>query len=480
MALVPLLVAVCGEQARRSPLRAFMLGLVAGLVAFAGTVYWVVDVMVVYGGVSRPVAAPAAGLLVAYLALYPAAFALGTHVAGRRLGGGALLAAPALWVTTEWGRAHLLTGFPWALLGSSQVSVTPVAQVASVFGVYGLSGMLVATSGALAYALLGGWRRAVPALGAVAAIVAAATAWGAWRVARGDLVAGGATLPVGIVQGNVEQDRKWDQRFATEIFSRHVDLTRRAAAQGATLIVWPESSTPFTFEAHAESTAAIRGTALASGAWMLIGSNQVDPGAPPRYYNAAFLVDPMGDTAGVYRKMHLVPFGEYVPLRRALFFLAPLVESVSDFSAGDTLALLPVDGHPVSVAICYEVVFPHLVRDAVRRGSRLLVTLTNDAWYGRSSAPFQHFEQARLRAVEQGRYLVRAANTGISGIVDPYGRVVQESPLFEPHVLVGPVRLIEGQTVYGTIGDSFAWACAAVSLWLVLGRRRPTSARRRP
>jgi apolipoprotein N-acyltransferase len=177
--------------------------------------------------------------------------------------------------------------------------------------------------------------------------------------------------------------------------------------------------------------------------------------------------------------MHLVPFGEYVPLRRALFFVAPLVEGVSDFSAGEDLTLLPVEGHPVSVAICYEVVFPHLVRDAVRRGSQLLVTLTNDAWYGTSSAPFQHFEQARLRAIEQGRYLVRAANTGISGVVDPYGRVVTRSALFEPRALVGQVRFLEGLTVYGTIGDSLAWACAAVSLWLLLSGRRSAPAYRR-
>lgn len=476
VALVPLLVALRGERARTSPLHAWTLGLVTGLVSFAGTVYWTVDVMVVYGGVSRPVATPVAGLLVAYLALYPAAFAVGIHFAGRRLGRRVALIAPAVWVTTEWARAHLLTGFPWVLLGYSQVSVMPVAQVASLFGVYGLSALVVAVNGALAYAVSVGWRRALPVVTTVAAVMVAATAWGSWRVARGTLLASGTSLDVGIVQGNVEQDRKWDPTSAAEIFTRHLALSREVAAQGVRLIVWPESSTPFTFEAHPPSTAAIRDTAVATGTWMLFGSNQVEVGEPPRYYNAAFLVDQTGATAGVYRKMHLVPFGEYVPLRRVLFFVAPLVEGVSDFSAGQALTLLPVQGHPVSVAICYEVVFPHLVRDAVRRGSQLLVTLTNDAWYGTSSAPFQHFEQARLRAIEQGRYLVRAANTGISGIVDPYGRVVVRSPLFEPRTLVGQVRLLEGLTVYGTIGDSFAWACAAVTLWLLLSGWRSARA----
>ena len=161
---------------------------------------------------------------------------------------------------------------------------------------------------------------------------------------------------------------------------------------------------------------------------------------------------------GVYRKMHLVPFGEYVPAKKLLFFAAPLVEAVSDFSAGDEAALLPVGGHRLSTAICYEVVYPDLVRRFVAGGSEMLTTITNDAWFGPTSAPYQHFEQASMRAIEEGRYLVRSANTGISGIVDPYGRVLARSGIFEPAVLVGEARFLTTSTFYARHGDILAYA----------------------
>src|SRR5688500_17404428 len=169
--------------------------------------------------------------------------------------------------------------------------------------------------------------------------------------------------------------------------------------------------------------------------------------------------------------MHLVPFGEYVPLKRVFFFAAPLVEAVSDFSAGESPVLLPIDGHPVSTAICYEIVYPDLVRRFVAGGSQLLTTITNDAWFGETAAPYQHFAQASMRAIENGRYLVRSANTGISGVVDPYGRVVVRSGLFEPAVLVSPVRFLTALTLYTRIGDLFGYACAAATLALLMKLR---------
>jgi apolipoprotein N-acyltransferase len=207
---------------------------------------------------------------------------------------------------------------------------------------------------------------------------------------------------------------------------------------------------------------------------VLLGSDQIERGAKPTYYNVAFLVSPEGRQAGVYRKRHLVPFGEYVPLRRLLFFAAPLVEGVGDFGVGESVAVLPVDGHSLTTVICYESVFPYLAREAVHRGSQLLTTITNDAWYGWSSAPFQHYEQGRLRAIEFGRYFVRAANTGISAIVDPYGRVLASSSLFETTTLTGEVGLLTGLTLYARIGDSVAWACVALTLiaWFLARRRR--------
>jgi apolipoprotein N-acyltransferase len=179
--------------------------------------------------------------------------------------------------------------------------------------------------------------------------------------------------------------------------------------------------------------------------------------------------------------MHLVPFGEYVPLKRLLFFVTPLVESVSDFSAGEEPVVMPLGANRLSTAICYEVVYPDLVAAFTRCGSQLLTTITNDAWYGHSSAPHQHFWQATLRAVEQGRYLVRAANTGISGIVDPYGRVLVKTPIFEQTVVTGEVRFLDGRTVYARTGDAFAYACGLVTLlaWWLAGARATRHSRPR-
>jgi apolipoprotein N-acyltransferase len=170
--------------------------------------------------------------------------------------------------------------------------------------------------------------------------------------------------------------------------------------------------------------------------------------------------------------MVLVPFGEFVPFKDMLFFVSPLVEAVSDFTAGTEPVVFDAGGRRFSVAICYESVYPWLAREFATRGSQLLVTITNDAWFGRSSAAYQHFDQGALRAIEQGRYVVRAANTGISGVVDPYGRVLSRSVLFEPAVVTRDVRLLDHRTIYGYIGDVVAWVSLALSAWLAVVTRR--------
>jgi apolipoprotein N-acyltransferase len=475
---VPAWVALAREPRPPWP-RAFLLGVLTGLVYFGGTLYWLPDVMVTFGGLARPVAIAVAGLFVAYLALFPAAAAAAVALALRRYGLPGLWLAPLAWVGTEWLRGWLFTGFPWVVLGYSQAPVIPVIQLASVLGVLGVSGLVAFVSAALAHAVVASRRAAVSGVLVAAGLVGGTVAWGSWRVARGDLVRDGTPLRVGVVQGNVPQDEKWDPVRARAILARYLDLTRQVAGRGAVLVVWPESATPFYFEEDPAGEA-VRAAARETGTYLLFGSDQIERGPAPRYYNAAFLLDPAGRTAAVYRKRHLVPFGEYVPLKRLLFFVSPLVEAVSDFSPGAGPVMMDVGGHAVSAAICYEAVFEYLAREAVGQGSQLLTTLTNDAWYGRSSAPWQHFEQARVRAVEQGRYLVRAANTGVSGIVDPYGRVTARTALFETATVTGEVRLRGGRTVYGRIGDSFAWASAAVAGLAVVvpsGRSRPGSRR---
>jgi apolipoprotein N-acyltransferase len=360
-ALTPLLVhlAAVAVGPRRSA-RAFRAGLLCGFAYFAGTVYWTSGVMAQYGGIASPVAMAIAALLVAFLALFPAFFALIQTSIVARYGTAGLLLAPAIWVATELGRTWLFGGFPWALLGYSQTRVLPIAQFASVAGVYGLSALVALVSASVAVAILRTDRTRWLAAVTAAVAVAACYVWGAARLADGRLVRGSKTVRVGLVQGNVPQDVKWEPAFAGDILLRYLSATRRAAERGAALVIWPESSTPFYYQRSPQAEA-VRQLAREKNIWILLGSDELDPVERTVSYNSAFLVRPAGTTAGIYRKVQLVPFGEYVPFRRLLFFAKPLVQAVSDFAPGTAPVMLPFAGGAISTAICYEVVYPALI-----------------------------------------------------------------------------------------------------------------------
>jgi apolipoprotein N-acyltransferase len=447
--------------------RAVLLGFVAGLFYFGGTVYWTGTVVSQFGGLSAPVGVVVAALLVAYLALFPALFTLCLGWLGAKYGRRAILLAPAVWVTSELARTYFWSGFPWLLLGYSQTTVLPIAQFASVVGVFGMSALVAMVGTALAYFAISRSRGAIITGAVTAAALVAITMWGSSRLENNTLVTQGQPVRVGLIQGNIPQDQKWDERQADNIRTTYLTLTREAAAKGAQLVLWPESSTPQPFMDDKAGAERIRALVRETGIELLLGSDDIDH-QTKSYYNAAFLMKNDGTVAGKYQKMHLVPFGEFVPLQQLLFFVGPLVEQVGGFTAGPEMVMLPTSHGPISTAICYEIVFPRLVGESVSRGSRLLTTITNDAWYGQTSAPYQHFLQAQMRSIEQGRYLARAANTGITGFVDPYGRVLAKTEIFERAILVGEVRLLEGRTIYGRIGDLFAYICAALTLVALL------------
>ena len=442
--------------------RAFRLGFLSGAAYFGGTVYWTGTVVSQFGGLPWLLGIFVAAVLVAYLSLFPALFSVCLGWLGSKHGVRAILLAPAIWVTTELGRTYFWSGFPWLLLGYSQTTVLPVAQFASVAGVFGLSALVASASAAVAYFVLSRSSRSLAVLGATAAAIVGISVWGHFRLERNTLTVGGTPVRVALVQGNIPQDEKWDPAHAQRIVNTYLSMTRDAAAKGAELIIWPESSTPFPFIDDREGGERIRAVVRETGVELLLGSDMIDH-ERKEYYNAAFLVRRTGDVAAVYQKMHLVPFGEFVPLQQLLFFVGPLVEQVGGFTAGREMVTLPTSHGPISTAICYEIVFPRLVRESVLKGSQLLTTITNDAWYGHSSAPYQHFLQASMRAIEHGRFLARAANTGISGFVDPYGRVIARSEIFERATLIGDVRMLQGTTIYGRIGDLFAYVCAALT-----------------
>jgi apolipoprotein N-acyltransferase len=290
-------------------------------------------------------------------------------------------------------------------------------------------------------------------------------------------------LTVGLVQAAILQEDKWDPEDAWANLGHHLALTREAAGRGARLVVWPESSLPWLYDRNPAVAAQLQQLTRELGVHLLFGNDDREDGdRRRRIWVGAKMLTPAGDVTFRYHKMRLVPFGEYVPIESVLTlggrYSARVVEAVGAFTPGTEYAIGEVDGRRFGVSICYEAIFPDLLREFTARGADLLVNITNDAWYGRTSAPRQHFAMAVFRAVENGKYLVRAANTGISAVVDPRGRVLERTALFERRAIVREVPIVPGLTFYARRGDVFAWGClgAAVALTAVAASRR---ARRR-
>jgi apolipoprotein N-acyltransferase len=463
IALVPVLFHVTRVQ----PRRAMLAGAVMGLVFHLGNLYWVSQVMVQYGGgISRPTSVAILLALVAYLSLYAAAFGGLAAGASARGGAAALFVAPFLWVGLEFFRQYPFGGFPWCLLGYSQVSAPAVAQVASLVGVYGLSFLIVLVNALIAYWFCRpGRKQAVAAAIPVVTVVSAAVLFGRFEL---EISVPSPSYPVAAVQGNVLQEHKWDPGWAASIFARHLELSTQAAEGGARLIVWPESSTPFYFDGSPVASERMRQFVRDNDVFLLFGSDdyEISPESAEDYraFNGVKLLAPDGQIPLRYHKMYLVPFGEFVPLRSLLGFARPLVQSVGDFSPGEDVLVAPVDGGTVGAFVCYEAIYSGLARRFVEQGASLLVNVTNDAWFGRSAAPYQHLSMARLRAIETRRYLVRAANTGISALVDPYGRILESGELFVPEVVAGRVGFRHDKTFYVRYGHLLPGSMAVVTL----------------
>jgi apolipoprotein N-acyltransferase len=468
VALVPLLVALHGATGWR----AARLGYVTGAVSALGLLYWTALVVVQYGGLPLAVGVAVMAALCLAFALFPLLFGWAVGRLVGAFGTAGLLGAPFAWVATELLRVHTFFEFPWCLLGYSQHAFLPVIQVASVTAVYGVSFLLAASSSLLAYALLEARvprRRA--ALAALALLAGAAWGGGAWAM-RGEVKESGRVV-VGLVQGGIRQEDKWAPGSAWDNVDSHLELTAEAAGRGARLVVWPESAVPFLFDLSPRLADLLRETVVRRRVHLFFGNDDIErpPGGERRLYVGAKLLSPEGRLAARYRKIHLVPFGEYVPLG-PLFTLggrvaAKLVQEVSDFSPGTEAVTGEVDGHRIGGYICYEAIFPGLVRRFPAQGAELLVNVTNDAWYGTTSAPYQHLAMAAFRAVENRRYMVRAANTGITAVVDPRGRVLEATRLFDRGVLVREVPFVAETTFYTRRGDVFAHACAAAALALL-------------
>ena len=481
LALVPLFISL----RRCNPRDAFRTGMVFGLTHYLTLLYWVVITMHTYGYLPWWQCVSLLVLLAAYLALYPGLFALAVVQLSRKPYHLVLL-APIAWVALEYVRGFLLTGFPWGLVGYSQSNRLHIIQISDIFGVYGVSFLVVLFNAAVYVLLLftaqKKWRRQPvsrgQALGAVLlplTLIGAGLVYGDMRIDTMDAaMIKAASHRVAVVQGNIDQARKWDPAFQIGTTKKYVHLTQAAAARQPELVVWPETATPFYFEASPKLTRLVIDAVRQASVHLLVGSPSVQTtGGRQAYYNSAYMVAPDGRTMGRYDKVHLVPFGEYVPLKQVLSFVGKMVAQVGDFSSGEKGRTLAWgnDNPPIGVQICFEIIFPGLSRSLVKNGAGLLVNLTNDAWFGKSSAAYQHFSMAVFRAVENRRSLVRCANTGISGFIDPVGRVVARTDLFEDAVVDQSASILSRISVYTRIGDVLAWACLVVTAGL-LGRSR--------
>jgi apolipoprotein N-acyltransferase len=492
-ALLPLFFVLLQPITRRA---AFLYSLLFGVAFYVLLIYWVVRVMHQFGFLPLPLAL----LFHLGFSLYNAAFFGIFGILARKiltqnyLFLKRFLPTPvqiallnsvfvaALWAAVEYCQTHLLGGFPWCLLGYSLVDYLGIMQVTTITGVYGVSFLVCGINVLLAHALYQRKRRLFMGTAIVLGLLLTGDfAFRAGLTAR--LPEAHPRLPqtsasghdVAILQMNIPQDTDWTRPVLDAWLST---LEKMLLASHAEIAVMPENPAPFDYPDDRSFTERLETMVNRSGSYLIAGvvMSHVDAQGNAGSYNSAATLAPDGHLMAAYDKQHLVPFGEYVPLRKYLSFAGKLTREVSDFSAGDKYTLSQFDGNRAGIFICYEVVFPDLVRRFTAHGAQVLINITNDGWYGDTSAPYQHFEMSRVRAIENRRYLIRAANTGISAIIDPYGRVVEKTKLNKQVVLRGEFEYRTDRTFYVRFGDVFAWLCILVSggflIFLLFKRRQ--------
>lgn len=492
IALVPLHWALDGK----TKAQAFWIGWLSGTIAFTGMMAWVVTAMTTYGKVPLPVSYGILLLLTAYLGLYVGLYSAGAVWFRSLIPRYGFFVFPCLWVTLELIRTYALSGMPWGLLGYSQYRQIEIIQIADHMGVYGVSFLIVLVNVALAEFLswlMPYFRNFRPArlpweLAAMAALLVTLS-WQYGLITLSETPFSGiprSSITVGVVQPNVDQAVKWDTAYREETLARFDRLTEKLG-RATDLVVWPEAATPFVFEREPVYQLQLMALANRAQAPILFGSPAVRfyPDRRPYLMNSAYLLAPDGHLLGRYDKHHLVPFGEYIPFKSSLlFFLDKLVEGIGDFEPGTGSAVLTLTPRPKSaaagkaeatpkpisfgVAICYEVIFPNLVRQFALNGAEFLVTVTNDAWFGASSAASQHFSMVVFRSVENHLAFARSANTGISGFIDPFGRIVEATPIFTEQAVKATMQVWRPHTFYSRYGDVFAYGCAIICALLFL------------
>ncbi|MGA8526195.1 MAG: apolipoprotein N-acyltransferase [Candidatus Sulfotelmatobacter sp.] len=468
------------------PGQAFLLAYVSGILWYAGTCYWIYNTMHEHGGLSVPFALLALFLFCLYLGLYHGLFGLllswsvGPSGDYRR----ALIAAPFLWVAVELARFDV-TGFPWNLLGTAQVDNISLSRITTWTGVYGVSFEIMLVNVAVAAAFLVLRKKRSTLL--VAALAAAAVLQAGRLVDAPAIPADRAAL---LVQESIPVDETWTRDTFERTLRELTDLSVKdfrvkgdastvsdasnSKPGGIDLIVWPESPAPF-FTSDPLFREPVSQMARETHSWVVTGAIGTAPAAQSarpasQVFNSAALISPAGDWTSRYDKVHLVPFGEYLPFPKLFAFAGGLTKEVGEFEAGTSRTPLDAGGTKLGVFICYESVFPGEVRQFADQGAQVLVNISNDGWYGDSGAYAQHLNQTRMRAIENDRWILSATDTGVTASIDPYGRTVARLPRKERAALVAPYALTSVTTFYTRHGDWFAWLCAIISAGALITR----------
>jgi apolipoprotein N-acyltransferase len=477
ISLIPLLFVL----AKKKPWKAFLFGLAGGSAFYATLIYWIPSVPAHYGNLSIPLSLLIYAVFVLVLALFWALFGFLFAVINRTYPRLVFILAPFLWVSTEYIVTHFFTGFPWGLIGYGQHKNLYFLQMAAVTGIYGLSFIIVLFQCSFVFSIKS--RTKSPFFAALALVLLIHVA-GYVSLRPADVTRD--SFSASVVQGNVSSDISWSELSASDIeniFNQHLELSHRAVLTGSRFIVWPEFSVPLCFSCpygiYQEFKDRLYQFVKETGCSLLLGTNEkkVTEGET-KYFNTALLLKP-DHSVERYFKIHLVPFGEYTPYKKVFSFITRVTHAIGDVTPGEEQKLLNHEGAHFGSPICYEIIFPDLVRRFVKKGARFLVTITNDGWYGRSAAPYQHFAMSAVRAVENRRYLLRAATTGISGIIDPYGRILKSSELMTQTFLTSTITPQKKTTPYTRYGDILPYASLTLTvIFLILAMGRRTDDRR--
>lgn len=459
VALIPLFKVLFDCSLKKS----FAYGFLFGFIFFLGTVYFVVNSMHNYGGMDIYSSTLAMVLMAAYLALYPALFSLVYsyfYLDEAPLIKSSFIVA-ALWVAVELLRTWVFTGFPWLMIGYSLAPYKVLIQASDIGGVWLISFVVVFVNYALYRFIFVDSSKDAVTVSSLTAIlpIVLLYLYGSHVINNFEEIKSNGTgkLKAVVVQGNIEQSMKWQAGYKDDSVKKYRDLTMQIIKEKGPvdLILWPETAMPLYLKDDSSLTAYAKGTAVEANSDLLTGAPhyEVTADGTVDYYNSAFLIGIDGEIKSRYDKNHLVPFGEYIPLRFIFTKLNKIVEGMGDFTAGDSFEPLHHNKVPVGVAICFEAIFPNHSRKFVNNGALVLANMTNDGWFGKSSAPYQHLDMSMFRAVENKRPMLRAANTGISAIIDPLGNIVAKSGLYVDDALYGEVYLYDKKTIYTLVGD---------------------------